>query len=133
MLDAKLLRNQFEEVKEKLKYRGEDISELDRFPEIDTKRRELIQEVEELKNRRNTVSQEVSVLKREKKDAEHLIQEMKQVNDRIKALDDELRVLEEELEHILLTIPNIPHDSVPIGESEDDNVDSQNMGRGSYL
>lgn len=121
LLDIKLLRNQFEEVKARLTHRGEDISELDRFPDIDEKRREIIQEVEELKSKRNTVSQEVSMLKREKKDADHLIQEMKEVNDRIKVLDDQLRELEEELESLLLTIPNIPHESVPVGESEDDN------------
>ncbi|WP_025028977.1 serine--tRNA ligase [Caldalkalibacillus mannanilyticus] len=122
MLDVKLLRNEFEQVKARLRSRGEDISELDRFPEIDHQRREIIQEVEELKSKRNTVSQEVSVLKREKKDADHLIQEMKEVNDRIKVLDDQLREVEADLESILLTVPNIPHESVPVGESEDDNI-----------
>lgn len=122
MLDSKLLRNHFEEVKDKLKHRGEDISELDKFPEIDTKRRELIQQVEELKNRRNTVSQEVALLKREKKDADALIQEMKAVNDEIKHLDEQLNLLEDQLEAILLRVPNVPHDSVPIGSSEEDNV-----------
>lgn len=107
MLDVKLLRNEFEQVKARLRSRGEDISELDRFPEIDHQRREIIQEVEELKSKRNTVSQEVSVLKREKKDADHLIQEMKEVNDRIKVLDDQLREVEADLESILLTVPNI--------------------------
>lgn len=122
MLDPKLLRTQFQEVKEKLQHRGEDISELDKFPEIDTKRRELIQQVEELKSRRNSVSQEVAILKREKKDAESLIQEMKSVNEQIKQLDEELNQLEDQLESILLRIPNIPHESVPVGESEEDNV-----------
>lgn len=122
MLDPKLLRTQFQEVKEKLQHRGEDISELDKFPEIDTKRRELIQQVEELKSRRNSVSQEVAILKREKKDTESLIQEMKSVNEQIKQLDEELNQLEDQLESILLRIPNIPHESVPVGESEEDNV-----------
>lgn len=122
MLDPKLLRTQFQEVKEKLQHRGEDISELDKFPEIDTKRRELIQQVEELKSRRNSVSQEVAILKREKKDAESLIQEMKSVNEQIKQLDEELNQLEDQLESILLRTPNIPHESVPVGESEEDNV-----------
>lgn len=122
MLDPKLLRTQFQEVKEKLQHRGEDISELDKFPEIDTKRRELIQQVEELKSRRNSVSQEVAILKREKKDTESLIQEMKSVNEQIKQLDEQLNQLEDQLESILLRIPNIPHESVPVGESEEDNV-----------
>jgi seryl-tRNA synthetase len=121
LLDVKLLRSDFDKVKERLQSRGEDISDLDRFPEVDQKRRQIIQEVEELKSRRNTVSQEVATLKREKKDADHLIAEMKEVNDRIKALDEELKETENEVESILLKIPNIPHDSVPIGETEEDN------------
>jgi seryl-tRNA synthetase len=121
LLDVKLLRSDFDKVKERLQSRGEDISDLDRFPEVDKKRRQIIQEVEELKSRRNTVSQEVATLKREKKDADHLIAEMKEVNDRIKALDEELKETENEVESILLKIPNIPHDSVPIGETEEDN------------
>lgn len=128
MLDSKILRNQFAEVKEKLSKRGEDISELERFPQLDQKRRELIQEVEELKSRRNTVSQEVAKLKREKQNADQLIQEMKEVNERIKELDEGLRKLEEELEYVLLRIPNIPHSSVPIGETEDDNVAHRTWG-----
>lgn len=122
MLDIKRLRVNFDEVREKLSKRGEDISELDRFPELDEERRKLIQEVEALKGKRNTVSQEVARLKKEKQDAEPLIQEMKKVNERIKELDERLRLLEEELRHVMLRIPNIPHESVPIGESEEDNV-----------
>lgn len=122
MLDIKRLRANFDEVREKLSKRGEDISELDRFPELDEERRKLIQEVEALKGKRNTVSQEVARLKKEKQDAEPLIQEMKKVNERIKELDERLRLLEEELRHVMLRIPNIPHESVPIGESEEDNV-----------
>jgi seryl-tRNA synthetase len=121
LLDIKLLRSDFDNVKKRLQSRGEDITILDRFPEVDKKRREIIQEVEELKSRRNSVSQEVATLKREKKDAEHLITEMKEVNDRIKGLDEELKELENEVESILLKVPNVPHESVPIGETEEDN------------
>jgi seryl-tRNA synthetase len=122
LLDAKLLRKQFAEVKERLQSRGEDLSDLDRFPEMDEKRRVIIQEVEQLKGERNRVSQQISKLKREKKDADHFINEMKQTNERIKQLDAALRDTEEELERILLRIPNIPHESVPVGETENDNV-----------
>jgi seryl-tRNA synthetase len=121
LLDIKLLRNEFAMVKERLQSRGEDISDLDRFPEVDQKRRELIQEVEELKSRRNSVSQEVAALKREKKDADHLITEMKEVNDRIKVLDGHLKEIEGDVESILLTLPNLPHETVPVGETEEDN------------
>lgn len=129
----KLLRSDFSKVKERLQSRGEDISDLDRFPKVDKKRREIIQEVEELKSRRNTVSQEVATLKREKKDADHLISEMKEVNDRIKTLDEELKGVENEVESILLKVPNIPHESVPIGETEEDNQLHRSWGEPPQL
>ncbi|WP_062051948.1 serine--tRNA ligase [Bacillus sp. JCM 19034] len=128
MLDIKRLRKDLSGIKEKLTTRGEDISGLDRFQELDEKRRAVIVEVEELKNRRNQVSQEVAQLKREKKDADHLITETKEVSNKIKELDEELRNFELELEDILLTIPNIPHDSTPVGETEDDNVEVRTWG-----
>lgn len=128
VFDIKLLRSNFQEVKEKLKYRGEDISELDRFEELDSKRRELIVESEQLKNKRNEVSTQIAQLKREKKDAEPFILEMREVGEKIKKLDEELAVIEEQLNHLLLSLPNIPHESVPIGESEDDNVEIRKWG-----
>lgn len=128
MLDVKYLRANFEEVKEKLQHRGEDLTDFGKFEELDQKRRELIVDSEQLKSKRNEVSQQVAALKREKKDADHLIQEMREVGDRIKTLDDELRGVEETLDLLLLSIPNIPHESVPIGESEDDNVEIRKWG-----
>ncbi|MBM7098011.1 serine--tRNA ligase [Bacillus sp. H-16] len=128
MLDVKLLRKDFENIKEKLAHRNEDISDLDRFGELDVTRRELIKKTEELKGRRNTVSQEVSQLKREKKDADHLIKEMKEVSATIKDLDDKLRTVDQELEQLLLTIPNIPHESVPVGADEEDNQEARKWG-----
>lgn len=128
MLDVKLLRANFEEVKKKLENRGEKISDLDRFGELDRRRRELIVDGEQLKSRRNTVSQEVAILKRQKQDADHLIKEMKDVSDKVKDLDDELRDVEGQLEEILLTIPNIPHESVPVGLTEDENVEIRKWG-----
>ena len=128
MFDIKLLRSNFQEVKEKLKYRGEDISELDHFEELDSKRRELIIESEQLKSKRNEVSSEIARLKKEKKDAEPFILEMREVGEKIKKLDEELAVVEEQLNRLLLSLPNIPHESVPIGESEDDNVEIRKWG-----
>lgn len=128
MLDLKYLRNNFEEVKRILQYRGEDLVALDTFEELDIKRRELIADTEKLKSKRNEVSAQVAVLKREKKDADSLIAEMRLVGDEIKGLDDELRDVESKLEVLLLSIPNIPHESVPIGESEDDNVPIRHWG-----
>ncbi|WP_174735166.1 serine--tRNA ligase [Mesobacillus harenae] len=128
MLDLKHLRANFEEVKKQLQYRGEDLSDFGKFESLDEKRRELIVETEQLKSKRNEVSQQVAGLKREKKDADHLIKEMREVGDRIKEFDDELRQVESELEGLLLSIPNIPHESVPVGDSEDDNVEVRTWG-----
>ncbi|MRH44424.1 serine--tRNA ligase [Aquibacillus halophilus] len=128
MLDMKYLRSNFSEVKEKLQYRGEDLSDLDTFGDLDERRRVLIAETEELKAKRNEVSQEISLLKKEKKDADNLILEMRQVGEKIKTIDTELKEVEENLEQLLLSIPNIPHESAPIGESEDDNVEVRQWG-----
>ncbi|WP_129705607.1 serine--tRNA ligase [Priestia megaterium] len=128
MLDLKFLRANFKEVKEKLKFRGEDLTDLGRFEELDAKRRELIAQTEELKSKRNEVSQQIAQLKREKQDADHLIIEMREVGDRVKQLDEELRSVEEELELLLLSIPNVPHESTPVGKTEDDNVEVRKWG-----
>ncbi|SDN64162.1 seryl-tRNA synthetase [Fictibacillus solisalsi] len=128
MLDLKFVRANFDEVKEKLSKRGEDLSGLDRFLELDERRRQLIGETETLKSKRNEVSKQVAEFKREKKDADQLIKEMREVGDRIKAIDEELRTTEEDLNHIMLTLPNLPHESVPVGETEDDNVPVRHWG-----
>ncbi|PKR77449.1 serine--tRNA ligase [Halalkalibacillus sediminis] len=128
MLDQRFLRNNFEEVKAKLQKRGEDLTDLDKFQDWDEKRRQLIQESEELKARRNTVSKEISQMKKEKQDADHLIKEMRQVGDRIKEIDGELNEVEDKLNELLLSIPNVPHETVPVGDTEDDNVEVRQWG-----
>ncbi|MGP4038959.1 serine--tRNA ligase [Gracilibacillus sp. D59] len=128
MLDMKMLRKNFAEVKEKLSHRGEDLSDLDRFGDLDEKRRELIAETEQLKAKRNDVSKQISILKKEKKNADDMITEMREVGDRIKTIDQELRQVEEELEVLMLSIPNIPHESTPVGDSEHDNIEVRKWG-----
>ncbi|GAB2721663.1 serine--tRNA ligase [Paenibacillus thermoaerophilus] len=128
MFDIKLLRNDLDRVREGMRNRGKQIAEIDRFTAVDVKRRELLQESETLKNRRNTVSQEVAAKKKAGENADALIAEMREVGDRIKALDDEIRVLDEELNAILLAIPNLPHESVPVGADENDNVELRRYG-----
>src|SRR5690625_1553251 len=110
MLDMKFLRNNFEEIKTKLQHRGEDLSDLDKFNEIDEKRRKLIAETETLKEKRNEVTKQISVLKKEKKDAEPVIKEMRELGAQIAHLDKELKEIEEQLAHMMLSIPNIPHE-----------------------
>ncbi|MBC6315630.1 serine--tRNA ligase [Listeria grandensis] len=128
MLDVKLLREDFEGVKEKLSHRGEDLGEFEKFGALDTRRRTLIIEVETLKSQRNEVSQEIAQLKREKQDADAKIEEMRVVGDRIKTFDIELNEIDEKLRNILMAIPNIPHESTPVGETEDDNVEVRKWG-----
>ena len=123
MLDIKYLRQNFAEVKAKLAHRGEDLSDLDQFEILDTKRRELIAKTEELKAKRNTVTKEIAELKKNKQDADEKIKEMRAVGDEVKTIDEELRAVEEKLQLMMLSIPNIPHKSTPIGETEDDNVE----------
>lgn len=128
MLDIKLLRTDYEKVETALRHRGASLDLIADFPALDQKRRELIGETEQLKNRRNTVSQEVAKLKRTGGDADALIVEMREVGDRIKALDDELREMDVRFEELTLAIPNVPHESVPVGASEEDNVELRRVG-----
>lgn len=128
MLDVRLLRNEYDRVKQALERRGAPEELIAGFPELDRRRRELLTESERLKNRRNTVSQEVAKIKRAGGDAEALIAEMREVGDRIKELDDEVRELEAKIDQLLLGIPNIPHESVPVGASEEDNVEIRRHG-----
>jgi len=122
MLDIKRLRQDFDAIQEKLAHRGEDLGDMNRFIALDEKRRELIARVEELKAERNDATKKIAELKRNKENADEAIASMRAVGDEIKKLDDELRAVEEELNQLLLGIPNIPHESVPIGSTEDDNV-----------
>ncbi|MEW9672361.1 serine--tRNA ligase [Ammoniphilus sp. 3BR4] len=128
MLDIKRLRADLEGVKLALANRGGDFPGLNQFTELDEKRRSLLVESEALKNKRNTVSEEIAKKKRNKENADDLITEMKGVGDKIKEFDEEIRNVEEELDQILLTIPNIPHESVPVGASEEDNVPVRHWG-----
>jgi seryl-tRNA synthetase len=120
MLDRKFIRENIEEVEEALKNRQLE-SPLDRFEELEEKRRDLLYENEKLRHKRNVNSDKIGELKREGKDAIHIIQEMKEVSDKIKEYDEELEEVENELDQILLKIPNVPHESVPVGNDEEDN------------
>lgn len=122
MLDLKMLRKELSEVKKRLQHRNEDISGLDKIQELDEQRLKLLQQGEALKNQRNRVSQEVARRKRSGEDAQELIEQMRNVGDEIKAIDDQLREIEASIREVLLSLPNLPHESVPIGQGEEDNV-----------
>lgn len=129
MLDVKLLRNDYEKVAQALRNRNASLDLIAGFPELDNARRERLTESDALKNRRNVVSQEVAKLKKSGGNADELIAEMRSVNDRIKQLDDEVRELEEKIDAMMLSIPNVPHESVPVGASEEDNVEVRRFGQ----
>lgn len=129
MLDVKLLRHDLAKVEQALKHRGATLADIADFSSLDARRRELLQESESLKNKRNTVSQEVARKKKSGEDADDLIVEMRAVGDRIKALDEEIRDVEQQLDDRLLAIPNLPHASVPIGKDENDNVEVRRWGQ----
>lgn len=120
MLDPKIIRNNPEAVREALAKKG-DTGPLDEFLSLDEKRRLLIQETETLKSQRNSVSDEIAHLKQKKEPAEEKILQMREVSGKIKQLDEELRELEPRLEHVLLTIPNLPSSKVPYGKTDADN------------
>lgn len=123
MLDIKMIRQNVTEVKEKLANRGVDGAKIDEFVALDEKRRSLLVQVEEQKKLRNEVSGEIAQLKREKQSADDKIAQMKQVGQDIKTLDEEIASLDIQLKEIATTLPNIPHDSVPVGRDEENNVE----------
>lgn len=127
MLDPRYVRENVDIVKGALKKRGYDFP-LTEFLAIDEKRVAVLRETEELRNKRNVVSEEIGKLKRQKADASVQLGEMKGVSDKIKALDDQLKGLEEETRSLMLTIPNIPHESVAEGKDETENVEIRKWG-----
>jgi seryl-tRNA synthetase len=127
MLDVKFVRGNVDAVRKALSDRDYDLS-LEEFLAVEDERREILLKVEELRNRRNVVSEEIGKLKQQKEDAGAQLKEMKGVSERIKVLDEELRALEEKARSFLLTIPNIPHESVPVGKDENDNVEVRKWG-----
>ena len=128
MLDIRRIRTNVEEVKAAVMRRGQGDYELDKVVALDEKRRELLQEVEQMKSKQNTVSKEVPRLKKEGKDASAVLEEMKVLSEKIKGLDEEVKVVEEQIENMLLYIPNAPNASVPDGTSDADNAEVKRWG-----
>ena len=127
MLDLKFVRSNPDIVKEALQKRKVGIS-LDHFLEQEEQRRHLIFEIETLKARRNSVSEEVGRLKKTGADAEALVLEMREVGQTIKDLEQKSAEIVQEMEKVLYEIPNIPHASVPVGSDENDNIKVRDWG-----
>lgn len=131
MLDAKLLRQNPLVMRRALERRNESQETRDlfeRFLVVDVNWRDAVAETEQLKARRNAVSQQVAELKKQGLDASHVIDEMRGVGDRIKILDDQVRDCEEQAQFILLRLPNIPDESVPYGKDETENIEMRRHG-----
>ena len=122
MLDVKFVVENADLVKAAMKTRSGEY-DVDIVLELDRQRREILKEVEALKAERNRESAQVAALKKEKKDASEIIARMKDVGDKIKALDDELGPVESGLRMAMLSIPNIPDKTVPIGKDDTENVE----------
>lgn len=120
MIDLKFVRENTEELRASMRRRGEDV-ELGEFLALDAKRREVQQEVEPLRRKRNEVSENIGRLKKAGQQAEELVAEMRSVGDAITALESTHRELEEAQREFLLTIPNLPHATVPDGKDESEN------------
>ncbi|KAA3648182.1 MAG: serine--tRNA ligase [Chloroflexi bacterium] len=127
MLDIKLFREDAERVRAGMRKRDMDPAPVDEVIALDVKRRELLQEVEELKAERNTVSKEIGKMKDQAK-RQAKIDAMGTVNAKIGKLDDELKEVDEKLRSILAVIPNIPDENVPKGFKEEDNVVTKQVG-----
>jgi seryl-tRNA synthetase len=127
MLDAKLIRDQPELVKTMLAKRHIQFP-LDELLQSDQKRRALITEAQELKHKRNVVSEKIASEKKQGRDASETIREMKAISDRISFLDHEIDRMEKRYHELMLSIPNLIHESVPEGKDENDNVEVRRWG-----
>lgn len=127
MLDARFVRENIDIVKKSLGDRNSTMP-LDEFLGFEEQRRILLKEAEELRNKRNVVSEEIGKLKTRKQDASKLIEEMKGVSDKIRELDEKIRILEENTNEFLLNVPNIPDKTVPVGKDETENVEVRKWG-----
>ncbi len=127
MLDAKQLREDFDLVQKTLNKRKGNY-DLSKFKDLDIKRRELIQKSEELKSEQNRVSKEIPAMKKEGKDVSSILEEMKNLSNTIKELETPLKEIDLEINEFLLSYPNLPHESVEIGDTDEDNTEIRKYG-----
>ena len=128
MLDIKRIRENLEDIKKAMDRRGEKEFNLDEVVELDDKRKELLKEVEVLKNKMNVESKKIPQLIKEGKDITEDKANLKKLSDEIKSLDEKIKIVNDELEYKLLRIPNVPNKEVPQGETDEDNVEVRTWG-----
>ena len=128
MLDIKRIRENLEDIKKAMNRRGEKEFNLDEVVVLDDKRKELLKEVEVLKNKMNVESKKIPQLIKEGKDITEDKANLKKLSDEIKSLDEKIKIVNDELEYKLLRIPNVPNKEVPQGETDEDNVEVRTWG-----
>lgn len=128
MLDVKRIRNDLDNIKKAMARRGEKDFDLDLVLELDDQRKELLQEVEKMKNEQNVASKEIPNLKKEGKDTTDIMAKLKELSDEIKVLDEKVKAVEDKMEYNLMRIPNVPNPNVPQGTTDDDNVEVRKWG-----
>jgi seryl-tRNA synthetase len=121
VLDLKYIRSNLDKVREMLKNRGYEL-DLSGFESLDRERRERLASLENLRYKRNTVNEHIARMKKSGQDASGVIAEMKEVSSEIKAQEAGISGIQEKLDSLLMYIPNMPHESVPIGRDEEDNL-----------
>ena len=130
MLDIKKIRENKEEIKDLMRNRGEsvDLTDFDKVVDLDEERRETLVEVEAAKAKKNQVSAMIPQRKKAGEDVTDVMNEMKELGETIKDLDNKVKEIDAKIEYIMLRLPNIPHASVPDGNTDDDNVEMKKWG-----
>jgi seryl-tRNA synthetase len=129
MIDIKIIREQKQKVKDALKDRGEDPKVLDALFARENERREKLKVIEEQRQHRNKLSEEIGILKKQGEDASQLLEDAKKISDEIAEKQERLRTLESQTHQEILLLPNIPHESVPIGKDETENAVIRTYGK----
>ncbi len=128
MLDIKFIREHPDLVKEACKNKNETKADIDHILSLDNERRRLLTETEALRAEQNKASQEIARVKKAGGDASKVIAEMKKISDKVGEMAEMVREVEEQLNEAMLWVPNVPHESVPIGPDEDSNVTIREWG-----
>ncbi len=127
MHDLSYFRNHFDEIAARLATRS-NVPSLDQFRELDARRRAAITQTEQLKARNNEASAQIGKLKQAKQDTTAQQEEVRTLKAEIAALDEQVKALDGEFRELLAGIPNVPHESVPVGKSEEENVEVRRVG-----
>lgn len=128
MLDIKRIRNDFDAVKKLIELRGKGDFGMSDLLVLDQNRRDILANVEQMKNHQKTISKQIPMLKKEGKDTADIMAEMKKLSDDIKKLDEEVKGIDDSLREKLLEIPNTPNADTPVGNNDEDNIEIRKVG-----